>query len=217
MKNIILAIETSCDDTSIAIVEDFNVIALKTNSQIEDHSKNGGVIPELASRLHSENIFNLINITLAEANKTIHDITQIAVTQGPGLVNALQVGVTVAKTLSATLKIPVYGINHIEAHIMSPFIGMKFKEVPKAAVIAVASGGHTLIGKLNTRGIEIVGSTKDDAIGEAYDKVSKILKLGYPGGPVIDELSNSFIGENDLKAPVTDMKGFDFSYSGIKS
>ncbi len=213
---ITLAIETSCDDTSISILKGVEVISLKTFSQIKDHAKFGGVIPEVASRLHSENIFKIINEAIKDSGKQLKDIQRIAVTGGPGLVNTLQVGITVAKTLSYMLGIPLYDINHIEAHAYSPFIGREKKWIPKKAIILIASGGHTqLLVKENWK-YTLLGTTKDDSIGEAYDKVAKIFGYQYPGGSILDEIANS-TGEIEIKAPKVNLKGYDFSYSGLKS
>ena len=211
----ILAIETSCDDTSIAIMKDFHVLSVKTHSQIEEHVKFGGVIPELASRYHSKDILNLINLALADAGLTYQDLDTIAVTSTPGLVNTLQVGLQVAKTLSQALEIPLYEINHIEAHIWSPFIGHEWS--PSKALIVVASGGHTQLIKMDKKyEYDILGTTRDDAIGEAYDKVAKILKLGYPGGPVIDKIFQETKAEEYLfKTPK--LEKYDMSFSGLKS
>ncbi len=216
MKKYTLAIETSCDDTSISILEGIEVISLKTFSQIKDHEKYGGVIPEIASRLHSKYIFKLIELAIKDSGITLNDIDRIAVTGGPGLVNTLQVGVTVAKSLSLSLGIPLYDINHIEAHAYSPFIGVEEKRIPKKAIVLIASGGHTELLIKKGWEYERIGFTKDDSIGEAYDKVAKVLKIGYPGGPAIDKLYNHS-DEEVVKCPVSKLEGYDFSYSGLKS
>ena len=216
MDEITLAIETSCDDTSISILQGFEVISLKTFSQIKNHSKFGGVIPEVASRLHSENIFKIIDETIVDSGKTINDIDRIAVTGGPGFVNTLQVGITVAKSLSYILDVPLYDINHIEAHALSPFIGKSVDSIPKNAIILIASGGHTEILLKKGWVYEKLGSTKDDSIGEAYDKVSKTLGYSYPGGPILDKIASKTL-EKEVKSPISDLDGYDFSYSGLKS
>ncbi len=213
---IILAIETSCDDTSISILEGIEVISLKTFSQIKDHTKFGGVIPEVASRLHSENIFKIIDEAIIESGKTFKDIDAIAVTGGPGLVNTLQVGITVAKTLSYILNIPLYDINHIEAHAYSPFIGKDVKSIPKKAIILIVSGGHTELIFKNNWEYKTLGKTMDDSIGEAYDKVAKVLGYQYPGGPVLDKIANS-TNEKEILAPIAKTDKYNFSYSGLKS
>ncbi len=211
-----LAIETSCDDTSISILEGIEVISLKTFSQIKEHEKFGGVIPEVASRLHSKYIFKIIESTIKDSGITLKDIDRIAVTGGPGLVNTLQVGITVAKTLSLSLGIPLYDINHIEAHAYSPFIGVEHIRIPKKAIVLIASGGHSEILIKNGWKYELLGSTKDDSIGEAYDKVSKTLKLGYPGGAILDNIASTTESEM-IKCPTSNLDGYDLSYSGLKS
>lgn len=212
----ILAIETSFDDTSIAILDDENVIAMKTYSQAEKHLKFGGIVPELASRIHSQSIFSLINLTCEDANIKLKNIDKIAVTIGPGLVNTLQVGLIVAKTLSFSLSIPYYGINHLQAHVYSPFINKDCNEIPKKAIILLVSGGHTILAIKRHKNIKIVGETMDDAVGEAFDKVAKLLGLGFPGGPIIDEISkDKRIKTAEL--PIPNLPKYNFSYSGLKS
>ena len=211
----ILAIETSCDDTSIAVVRGHNVLTLKTHSQIEEHKKFGGVIPELASRYHANDIHDLIEKAMNDTGLDFSDLDGIAVTTSPGLINTLQVGLQVAKTLSQELNIPFYSINHIEAHAFSPFIGKDI--LPKKAIVVIASGGHTQIFKMDTLfKYKLLGETKDDAIGEAFDKVAKILDLGYPGGPVIDKIHSSH-PLSEYKFDTPNLKGYDMSYSGLKS
>ncbi len=216
MNKYTLAIETSCDDTSISILEGIEVISLKTFSQIKDHQKFGGVIPEIASRLHSENIFKIIEETVIDSGIKLKDINRIAVTGGPGLVNTLQVGITVAKTLSALLKVPLYDINHIEAHAYSPFINKSHKSIPKKAIVLIASGGHTELLIKNGWEFKLLGKTKDDSIGEAYDKVAKTLGYKYPGGHILDKVAST-TQEKEIQAPVPRLEGYDFSYSGLKS
>ncbi len=216
MKKYTLAIETSCDDTSISILEGIEVISLRTFSQIKDHEKFGGVIPEVASRLHSKYIFEIINEAINESGITLNDIDRIAVTGGPGLVNTLQVGITVAKTLSLSLGKPLYDINHIEAHAFSPFIGEKSKRIPKKAIILIASGGHSEILIKNGWQYELLGTTLDDSIGEAYDKVSKTLKLGYPGGAILDNIAYTTKAK-PIECPVSKLEGYNLSFSGLKS
>ena len=216
MNKYTLAIETSCDDTSISILEGIEVISLKTFSQIKDHQKFGGVIPEIASRLHSENIFKIINECIIDSGISLKDIDRIAVTGGPGLVNTLQVGITVAKTLATLLNVPLYDINHIEAHAYSPFINKKSKLIPKKAIVLIVSGGHTELLIKDKWNLELIGKTKDDSIGEAYDKVAKTLGYKYPGGPILDRIASS-TSEDEIKAPIVRLEGYDFSYSGLKS
>ncbi len=216
MKTYTLAIETSCDDTSISILEGIEVISIKTFSQIKEHEKFGGVIPEVASRLHSKYIFDIVESAIEDSGITLNEISRIAVTGGPGLVNTLQVGITVAKTLSLLLNVPLYDINHIEAHAYSPFIGLDEKRIPEKAVVLIASGGHSEILIKEGWTYKRIGSTKDDSIGEAFDKVAKTLNLGYPGGAIIDKIAST-TKEEPIKCPVSNLNGYDLSYSGLKS
>ncbi|RKX65499.1 MAG: tRNA (adenosine(37)-N6)-threonylcarbamoyltransferase complex transferase subunit TsaD [Tenericutes bacterium] len=208
-----LAIETSCDDTSISIMDGYRPLSLITHSQVETHNQFGGVIPELASRLHSKNIFSLIETALEDANVSIEEIEAVSVTKGPGLINTLQIGITVAKTLSQVLEIPLYGINHLEAHMYSPFIGIPMPL--KKSIVVIASGGHTIIGTLINNETKIYGESLDDAIGETFDKVGKMMGLSYPAGPIIDSIAKEGELYDDL--PKTNLPGYDFSYSGLKS
>ena len=170
----------------------------------------------MASRLHSENIFSIIKATLNDANLKLKNIDAIAVTIGPGLVNTLQVGLVVGKTLSQSLNIPLYGINHMEGHLYSPFIDKKESRIPKKSLVLLVSGGHTIIAIKDNSKIIIKGETLDDSIGEAYDKVAKILELGFPGGPAIDKIFRTSQAKPSY-VPVPKVAGYDFSYSGIKS
>ncbi len=216
MEKYTLAIETSCDDTSISILEGIETISIKTFSQLKEHQEFGGVIPEVASRLHSKYIFKLIESAIIDSGITLNDIDRIAVTGGPGLVNTLQVGITVAKTLSLSLGIPIYDINHIEAHAYSPFIGMKSNKIPQKAIVLIASGGHSELLLKDGWEYKLLGKTRDDSIGEAYDKVSKLLKLGYPGGAILDRIATT-TSEEEIECPVSRLEGYDLSYSGLKS
>jgi len=214
----ILAIESSCDETACAIVKNGReVISSVINTQIAIHTEYGGVVPEIASRKHIENINPVIKKALADANMTWDDIDAIAVTYGPGLVGALLVGVAEAKALAWALKKPLVGVHHIEGHISANFIEYPELEPPFAGL--VVSGGHThLIKVLDYGEYEIVGRTRDDAAGEAFDKVARAVGLGYPGGPKVDKLSKE--GNPDAvkfpRAHVDDAP-YDFSFSGIKS
>lgn len=214
----ILAIESSCDETACAIVRNGRVVISNViNTQIAIHTQYGGVVPEIASRKHIENINPVIKKALSDANMTWDDIDAIAVTYGPGLVGALLVGVAEAKALAWALKKPLVGVHHIEGHISANFIQHKELEPPFAGL--VVSGGHThLIKVLDYGEYEIVGRTRDDAAGEAFDKVARAVGLGYPGGPKIDKLSKE--GNPDAvqfpRAHVDDAP-YDFSFSGIKS
>ena len=219
MENkIILAIESSCDETSAAVVVNgrdvlSNIIA----SQIDTHKKFGGVVPEVASRMHIEVINSVVSEALKVANKTLYDIDAIAVTYGPGLVGALLVGLQYAKGLAYSLKKPLIGVNHIEGHISANFI--EHKDLKPPFVCLVVSGGHTFIVHVKDYGnYEIIGETRDDAAGEAYDKVARSLGLGYPGGPKIDKLSKEG-NEDAIKFPRANFHDntLDFSFSGVKS
>ncbi|MEW5691684.1 MAG: tRNA (adenosine(37)-N6)-threonylcarbamoyltransferase complex transferase subunit TsaD [Candidatus Hydrogenedentota bacterium] len=214
---IILGIETSCDETSCAIVEDGNLLANVVISQVEIHKEYGGVVPEIASRNHIENIIPILNQTLEDANKRIEDITACAVTVAPGLIGALFVGTCFAKTLSYALDIPCLPVHHIDAHIQS--IYLEHKDIKYPYVAFILSGGHTQIVFCNSIGdYKILGTTLDDSVGEAYDKVARLLNLGYPGGPIIDSIAKDGDKEK-IKFPKVflDEGSLDFSLSGLKT
>lgn len=218
-QNIItLAIETSCDETSVAVLKNGReVLANIISSQIEIHKKFGGVVPEVASRKHIENINTIIQQALDTANVTFDDIDNIGVTYGPGLVGALLVGISTAKALAFGRNLPLVPVNHIEGHIYANFIEHKDLEPPFTCL--VVSGGHTHIVNVRDYGeYELMGRTRDDAAGEAFDKVARALGLGYPGGPLIDKLSN--VGNKnaiDFPRVYLEEGSFDFSFSGLKS
>ncbi len=218
---LILGIETSCDETSAALVEDGkNIISNIVYSQIEIHKKFNGVVPEIASRNHIIKILDVID----EAVKNVPSgkIDAVAVTNGPGLIGSLLVGLTTAKGISYTKNIPLIPVNHIEAHMYAPHL---FQTIEFPYIALVVSGGHTLITIVKSFGkIKIIGSTIDDAIGEAFDKTAKLLGLGYPGGPVIDRLAKE--GDTERMPEFRNMpvilpdKGndrYNFSYSGLKT
>lgn len=215
----ILAIESSCDETSAAVVIDGREV--KSNiisSQIETHKKFGGVVPEVASRKHIEAVSLVVKEALDEANITLQDIDAIGVTYGPGLVGALLVGLQYAKGLAYSLNVPLIGVNHIEGHICANFI--EHKELEPPFMCLVVSGGHTFIVYVKGYGeFEVISSTRDDAAGEAYDKIARALGLGYPGGPKIDKLAKE--GNEDAikfpRAKMNDGGSLDFSFSGVKS
>jgi N6-L-threonylcarbamoyladenine synthase len=213
---LILGIETSCDETSAAVVQDgtailSNIIA----SQAEIHKKFGGVVPEVASRRHVENITLTINQALETAGTTLDDISAIAVTYGPGLVGALLVGVAAAKTLSFTRGIPLIGVHHIAGHI---YANRLVKEMEFPLVSLVVSGGHTELVLMERHGeYAILGETRDDAAGEAYDKVARALRLPYPGGPHIDRLAAAGQAGIPLPRAWLEPDSYDFSFSGLKS
>ncbi|MCY6485663.1 tRNA (adenosine(37)-N6)-threonylcarbamoyltransferase complex transferase subunit TsaD [Clostridium aestuarii] len=215
----ILAIESSCDETAAAVVVNgrkvlSNVIA----SQIDIHTKFGGVVPEVASRKHIEAITPVVQEALSEANLTLNDIDAVGVTYGPGLVGALLVGVQYAKGLSYAISKPLIGVNHIEGHISANFI--QYKDLKPPFVCLVVSGGHTFIVYMKDYGdFEVMGQTRDDAAGEAFDKVARAIGLGYPGGPKIDKISKQGNAEAITfpRANFHEKDCLDFSFSGIKS
>ena len=215
MKEIILAIESSCDETAMCLIDrDKNIIAHKVNSQAQDFKHIGGVVPELASRKHVDNIFYVFNELLEEANLTIKDINYIAVTTGPGLIGALLVGVNFANSLSLLYDIPIIAINHMQAHI---YATTKDKEISFPHLSLIISGGHTdLVYLENQLDFNLIGQTKDDDVGEWVDKVARIFDLGYPGGPQIEQLAKEGYHSYDLPLPLND-GSLDFSFSGLKS
>ena len=210
-----LGIESSCDETSVAVVKNGReVLSNVINSQIKIHEKYGGVVPEIASRNHIETISGVTKQALEEAKITFEDIDIIACTCGPGLVGALLVGVSYAKALSYALNKPLIGTNHIEGHIAANYITHKNLTPPFLCLIV--SGGHThLVHIKNYNEFEILGKTRDDAIGEAFDKVARVIGLGYPGGPKVDKLAKE--GVANIELPKPHMEGLDFSFSGIKT
>lgn len=214
----ILAIETSCDETAAAVVKNGReVLSNVISSQIALHTLYGGVVPEIASRKHIEKINQVIGEALAQAGVTLRELDAIAVTYGPGLVGALLVGVSEAKAISFAAGIPLVGVHHIEGHISANFIENKELEPP--FVCLVASGGHSHLVVVKDYGeYEIIGRTRDDAAGEAFDKVARAIGLGYPGGPKIDRLSKEGNPEaiRFPRAKVED-NPYDFSFSGLKS
>ena len=214
----ILAIESSCDETAAAVVKNGReVLSNVIFSQIELHKLYGGVVPEIASRKHIEKINQVIGEALSEAKMELHDMTAIAVTYGPGLVGALLVGVSAAKAISFASGLPLVGVHHIEGHISANYIENKDLEPPFLCL--VVSGGHTHLVVVKDYGeYEIIGRTRDDAAGEAFDKVARAIGLGYPGGPKIDKLAKE--GNPDAihfpRARVEE-SAYDFSFSGLKS
>lgn len=213
----ILSIESSCDETSVAVVENGrNVLSNIISSQIDIHTRFGGVVPEVASRNHILSINPLIDKALSDAGVTLDDIDAIAVTQGAGLVGALLVGVTAAKALAYATDKPLIAVNHIKGHVAANFVEHKNLTPPFACLIV--SGGHTAIVKVDSyTTFKLIGSTQDDAIGEAFDKVARVVGLGYPGGPKVDKISKGvvpkikFLNHDALK------NSFDVSYSGLKT
>ena len=210
----ILAIETSCDETSVAIIEDGKkVLSNIVSSQIKIHEKYGGVVPEIASRHHIENILPVFEEALDEAKLSIDDIDYIAVTYTPGLIGALLVGVAFAKAVSYSAGIPLIPVHHLKGHVYSSFIEY---DITLPAISLVVSGGHTILLKINEDyEFTLMGETLDDAAGEVYDKIARLLGLGYPGGPKIDSLSEK--GVHDLKIKKPNVKENEFSFSGVKT
>ena len=215
---LILGIETSCDETAVAVVEDGKYIHSNlVASQVELHREFYGVVPEVASRKHLEVILPLINKSLQEAKISLKNLNAVAVTAGPGLLGSLLVGVTVAKGIALSLNIPLIGINHLEAHLYAAFLQNVSLHLPLIGLII--SGGHTELVHLSEEGkYELLGSTRDDAVGEAFDKVARILDLGYPGGPIIEKVAKK--GDpSRIKLPTPKFKEetLDFSFSGLKT
>ena len=214
----ILGIETSCDETAAAVVKDgTSILATVVSSQVQVHHRYGGVVPELASRKHIEAIVPVVEETLAAARRPISGIEAIAVTRGPGLVGALLVGFSFAKSLAYALEIPWIGVNHLEGHINSVFLEPDPPSFPLVALLV--SGGHTSIYYVTDHtSAELMGQTRDDAAGEAFDKVAKMLDLGYPGGGIIDRLAKKGDpAKITFPRPYLDKSTFDFSFSGIKT
>ena len=212
----ILAIESSCDETSIAIVEDGKkVLSNVTYTQIEIHKQYGGVVPEVASRHHIEKATYVLEGALQKANITLEEIDAVAVTQTPGLVGSLMVGINTAKTIALAFNKPIIYVNHIHGHIYANYLTNEFV-FPLIAL--VVSGGHTEIVLMKDHfDFEILGETLDDAVGEAYDKIARVVNVGYPGGPIIDKMAAN--GNPTYKLPHVKLgkDSYDFSFSGLKS
>lgn len=212
----ILGIESSCDETAAAVVQNGSMILSSVlSSQFHIHEKFGGVVPELASRDHIKQVIPIVNEALQKANLTLSQVDALAVTKGPGLIGSLMVGVTVAKALAYAAKKPLISVHHIEGHLSSAFLGNPEIQFPFVGL--VASGGHTHLFYVPEMGkYELIGKTIDDAAGEAFDKVAKLLKLGFPGGPAIDRIAQN----GDPKAiqfPRPFLQSNDFSFSGLKT
>lgn len=213
-----MGIETSCDETAIAILADGRtVLSNVISSQIDIFKNYGGVVPEIASRHHLENINGVLDQSLEEAGVTLNDIDLIGVTHGPGLVGALLMGVSTAKALAFAKDLPLVGVHHLMSHISANFIEYPELEPPFMALIT--SGGHTEIVKVSEYNkCEILGGTRDDAVGEAYDKVARVLGLGYPGGPKIDKIAKEGNPEAiHFKRVYLEKDSYDFSFSGLKT
>ena len=211
----ILAIESSCDETSVAIIDNGNLLSNIVSSQIDVHAKYGGVMPEIASRLHCENIGYVIKESLEKANVRLEDIDAFAVTRGPGLIGALHVGMQAAKTLAMVYDKPLIPVHHLAGHIYANEFVDEFS-FPMLAV--VVSGGNTeLVLMKDHLQFEIISSTRDDAVGESFDKVARCLGLPYPGGVVIDRLAKEGKHAYELPVPLKGEDTLDFSYSGLKT
>ena len=212
---LVLGIESSCDETAAAVVQDGKLLSNVIASQIKDHSAYGGVVPEIASRKHIEAISPVIAQAMTDAGLTLKNMEGISVTRGPGLVGSLLVGLSAAKALAYGLNIPFVGVNHLEGHIMASFLAEKKPQFPFAAL--VVSGGHTNVYLVKDyHEFQLLGQTRDDAAGEAFDKAAKLLDLGYPGGVVIDKMAK----EGNPRAfdfPRAMKDSPDFSFSGLKT
>lgn len=219
---LILGIETSCDETAAAVVEDGKtILSSVVASQLTTHGKYGGVVPELASREHLRAIVPVVRLALEQAGKNLDDLSAVAATEGPGLVGSLLVGITYAKALCLARRLPLIGVNHIEGHIHAVFLeaSASGESIAFPALALVVSGGHTHLFEVREGfTYRLLGKTRDDAAGEAYDKVAKLLGFGYPGGPIIDQLAPHG-DSNAVKFTSPKMKGnvLDFSFSGLKT
>lgn len=212
----ILAIETSCDDTSVAILNNDKVLSNIIASQ-DVHKEYGGVVPELASRAHQQNIIPVVDMALKKADVKREDLSAIAFTEGPGLLGSLIVGASFAKSLALGLQIPLIGVDHLKAHILAHFIDDNASTPEFPFLCLTVSGGHTMIVKVDSPvKMEIIGKTIDDAAGEAFDKIAKIMGMPYPGGPLVDKYAKE--GDTDrFKFPHPKVKDLDFSFSGLKT
>lgn len=213
-----LGIETSCDETGVSVTDGRTVLANIVSSSVHLHKKYGGVVPEIASRCHVEFIAEVARKALERAGKGLEDVRLVAVTNGPGLVGALLTGISMAKSLSYALKVPLVGVNHILAHLYSSFLCEEDVDFPFVGL--VVSGGHTALFHCTAVGKQkILGQTQDDAVGEAYDKVAKLLGLGYPGGPIVEKMARRAGRQRGITFPRSYLgrDSLDFSFSGIKT
>ena len=212
---ITLGIETSCDETAAAVLRDTAVLSNIVSSQVKLHEQYGGVVPELASREHLKNLMPVIGEALSAASVTLKDLGLIAVTSAPGLIGALLVGVSAAKAMAYGLGIPFIGVHHGEGHILAAHL--EYPDIGYPSVALLASGGHTALYQVQEFGkYTLLGQTRDDAAGEAFDKVAKLLDLPYPGGPVIDRLAQKG-NPRAIAFPRGQREGYDFSFSGLKT
>ncbi|HHX52077.1 MAG TPA: tRNA (adenosine(37)-N6)-threonylcarbamoyltransferase complex transferase subunit TsaD [Erysipelothrix sp.] len=214
-ESLILAIETSCDETAVAVIKnETEVLSNVLYSQIKEHQEFGGVLPEVASRIHVEKITYILKQALKEANVEPHDLTAIGVTYGPGLIGSLHVGLQAAKTLAWLYNKPLIGVHHIMGHI---YANRLVEEIQYPALALVVSGGHSeLVWMEKEHQFEVIAQTADDAVGEAYDKVARVLGIGYPGGPIIDKLAKQGKAHYQL-SKIKPANDDEFSFSGIKS
>ena len=212
-KTNILAIESSCDDTSAAVMSDGKILSNVVATQ-DIHKEYGGVVPELASRAHMENILPVVDVAIQKAKIPLEELSAIALTRGPGLLGSLIVGTGFAKGLALSLDIPLIEVNHMEAHVLAHFIEEPKPEFPFLCL--TVSGGHTQIVLVKSAlDLRVVGTTRDDAAGETFDKAGKMMGLAYPAGPMIDKLANE--GNPVFKFPIPSVEGLDFSFSGLKT
>jgi len=219
---IILAIDTSCDETSAAVTKNDWILSNIVSSQIDFHQKYGGVVPNLARKMHQEMILKVIYVALKRAGKKSKDLDSLAITVGPGLAPALEVGIAKTKELAKKWNLPVIAVNHMEAHLLSSFAkNSKGKGgfTPNFPILGLlVSGGHTQLVLMKNFGkYQLLGETLDDAAGEAFDKVAKMLDLGYPGGPIISQLAKEGKPKYSLPIPMIDSKDLNFSFSGLKT
>ena len=223
-NDLVLGIETSCDDTAVALVDAHgNVVASAVASQTAIHNRFGGVYPEAASRAHVDKILPTVRMVIEDAGIDPRELTAIGVTRGPGLIGSLMVGLSTAAGLGQGWGVPVVGVNHLRGHLRSA--DLEEKRVKFPAIILLVSGGHTLLARMQDAGeITLIGNTRDDSVGEAYDKVARMLGLGYPGGPVVDKMA--YTGQPSIPFPRPMLgpvskgnldAGLDFSFSGLKS
>ena len=219
---LILGIETSCDETAIGIVRDRTLLANVISSSMDEHARFGGVVPEIASRAHLESFLNVLQQALSDAKVKLSDIDAIAVTEGPGLIGALLVGVAGATGLATALSKPLYGVNHLASHIAVDYLTHDEKIEPTIALLV--SGGHSSLLQVNdlTSDVKKLGATMDDAAGEAFDKIARILDLGFPGGPAIDQEAKSGQISIDFPRGLTTAEDwrtrpYNFSFSGLKT
>jgi N6-L-threonylcarbamoyladenine synthase len=220
--SLVIGIETSCDETAIGIVRDRTLLANVISSSMDEHARFGGVVPEIASRAHLEAFLNVLRQALQDANIKLDDVDAIAVTEGPGLIGALLVGVAGATGLSTALDKPLYGVNHLSSHIAVDYLTHKEEIEPTIALLV--SGGHSSILQVNniTNDVKKLGATMDDAAGEAFDKIARIMNLGFPGGPAID--NEAAFGQINIDFPrglttAEDWRTrpFNFSFSGLQT